>query len=131
MELKTGLKHRYETVVGPASLASSMDSGALDVYATPSMIAMMEGAAMYSVQPYLDEGCSTVGSLVNIKHIAPTPEGAKVWCDCELLEIDGSRLVFRCEAYDEFGMIGEGTHERFIIDVDRFIKRVDKKRTAK
>ena len=102
----------------------------LDVYATPAMIALMEGCASQSVAPYLDEGCGTVGTAVNIRHLAATPIGMKVYCESILTEVDGRRLLFNVKAYDETGLIGEGTHERFIINSEKFFAKVNAKKAA-
>jgi predicted thioesterase len=85
------------------------------------MIGLMEAASMNCVKDYLPEGHSTVGTLVNVKHISATRVGKKVWAEAELIEIDRRRLVFKVTAYDEDKQIGEGTHERFIIDEEKFM----------
>ena len=100
--------------------AKTMGSGTLDVFATPAMIALMEKTAWKSVAPYLEEGCGTVGTLLNVTHDAPTPLGMKVWCESELTEIDGRRLVFSVAAFDETGKIGGGSHERFIVPNEKY-----------
>ncbi|MDO5517707.1 MAG: thioesterase family protein [Clostridium sp.] len=107
--------------------AEKMGSGTLPVYATPSMIALMENTASVSVADYLEEGKGTVGTLINVKHVSATRVGAAVTCETELIEIDRKRLVFEVKAYDEAGIIGEGTHERFIIDNNRFMENVNNK----
>jgi predicted thioesterase len=91
------------------------------------MISLMEGAAAVAVAPFLAQGESTVGTLVNVKHLAATPIGHEVRAEAEVTEVDGKRIVFKVEAYDEVEKIGEGTHERFIIDMSRFMGRVQKK----
>ena len=103
--LTVGIKGREEVLVSDANSAKTMGSGTLDVFATPSMTALMEQTAWKSVAEYLEEGCGTVGTLLNITHDAPTPLGMKVWCESELTEIDGRRLVFHVAAYDEKGKI--------------------------
>lgn len=125
--LTVGLKGREETVVSEANSAKTMGSGTLDVFATPAMTALMEKTAWKSVAPHLDDGCGTVGTLLNITHDAPTPFGMKVWCESELTEIDGRRLVFHVTAYDEKGKIGEGRHERFMIQNEKFQAKANKK----
>ena len=104
-----------------------MGSGALKVFATPSMVALMEKAAGESVQPFLEEGQGTVGTLMNVKHLAATPLGDTVVAETELKEVDGRRLVFSVKATDSAGVIGEGVHERFIIGNERFMESVIKK----
>lgn len=125
--LTAGIKGREETIVSDANSAKTMGSGTLNVFATPAMTALMEETAWKSVAPYLEEGCGTVGTLLNITHDAPTPFGMKVWCESELVEVDGRRLVFQVTAYDEKGKIGGGRHERFIIQNEKFQAKADKK----
>ena len=101
--LETGIKGRQEVVVSDANSAKTMGSGTLDVFATPAMTALMEKTAWMSVADQLDEGCGTVGTLLNVTHDAPTPLGMTVWCETELVEVDGRRLVFDVAAYDAKG----------------------------
>ena len=126
--LETGIKGKIETMVDEHNTAAHYGSGELPVFATPAMIAMMEAAAASSVQPMLENGYSTVGSLIKVKHTAPTPVGMPVRCESELIEIDRRRLVFRVSAYDAAGLIGEGIHERFIIDKTQFMEKAAAKR---
>lgn len=126
-ELKPGMRGEARTEVTPDKTANRIASGVVEVYATPQMIGLMEQAAAETVQPYLAPGQSTVGTLVNVTHIAATPIGQQVWAEAELLEVDGRRLVFAVVAYDQDEKIGEGRHERFIIDESRFLSRVAKK----
>lgn len=123
--LETGIKGRIEDVVREETTAGHIGSGAVRVFATPMMIALMERTCRTSVKPYLDESQETVGTHVNVSHVSATPVGMKVRCESELIEIDRRRLVFKVAAYDEKGLIGEGLHERFVIDVERFKAKVD------
>ena len=125
--LEPGLKGRQETVVTEDLLARNIGSGLVKVYATAMMIALIEKAAVYSVEPYLEEGQGTVGTHDNVSHCSATPLGMKVWAETELIEIDRRKLVFKVAAYDERGLIGEGLHERFIIDNERFQAKADSK----
>ena len=125
--IQTGIKGHQETVVTEEMLASNVGSGLVKVYATAMMIALIEKAAVYSVEPYLEPGQGTVGTLVNVTHSSATPLGMKVHADTELVEVDRRRLVFKVAAYDERGLIGEGMHERFIIDNARFQAKADSK----
>lgn len=122
-----GIKGHLEQVVTPEMSAARVGSGLVDVFATPMMISLIEQTCNESVLPHLDEGQGTVGTLVNVAHTAATPIGMRVWCDSELVEVDRRRLVFRVKAFDECGPIGEGTHERFIIDTAKFIEKVKAK----
>jgi predicted thioesterase len=127
LDLNTGIKLTTETVVTEKDTAAVYGSGGVNVYATPAMIGRMENASMSAVEPYLDKGLTTVGTKVEIKHVAATPVGMKVVTSAELIEVDGSRLLFKVEAYDEAGLIGEGTHERYIVNLDKFMNRVNSK----
>ncbi len=104
--------------------ASAMGSGALDVFATPSMVALMEGAACEVIKDSLEEGQSSVGTKVDIAHLKATPLGDTVTATATLLEIDGRRLVFKVSASDSKGLIGEGMHERFLINVEKFLSKL-------
>lgn len=115
-ELKISLKSRVDDIVTPDKSALKLASGGVDVYATPMMILLMENTCDFSVRPYLEDGMTTVGIKVNITHTSATPIGMKVWCESELIEIDGRRLVFAVKTFDEKGLIGEGLHERFIVN---------------
>ena len=125
--LETGIKGHKEHMVTQDKTAKSMGSGALDVFATPCMIALMENTAFESVQAELEEGCGTVGTALNVKHVAATPVGMKVTCDTELIKVDGRALTFLVKAYDACGLIGEGEHERFIISEEKFQAKTDAK----
>ncbi|MEG2377769.1 MAG: thioesterase family protein [Clostridia bacterium] len=128
MELKVGMSGIFRVTVEENMLAIAMKSGANPVFATPWMIAIMEAAAQDCVAEALEEGNSTVGTKVDIAHIASTPLGAQVRAEAELLEIDRRRLVFKVRAYDEFELIGEGTHERFIVDSEKFVLKCNSKK---
>ena len=118
--INTGIKGRLEETVTPEMSAARVGSGLVDVFATPMMIALIEKTCNERVLPYLEEGQGTVGTLVNVAHSAATPIGMRVWCESELVEVDRRRLVFKVKAFDECGPIGEGSHERFIIDTAKF-----------
>ena len=125
--LQTGIKGYQEETVVEGKLASNVGSGLVKVYATAMMIALIEKAAVLSVEPYLESGQGTVGTLVNVSHCSATPLGMKVHAETELIEIDRRRLVFKVAAYDECGLIGEALHERFIIDMKKFQDKTDSK----
>ena len=126
--LTPGIKGYAEIIVTEDKTAETMGSGTLPVFATPAMIALMEKTAYQSVQPHLDEGCGSVGTLLEVKHTAATPLGMKVTCESELTEVDGRRLVFTVKAFDEAGLIGEGRHERFIVVNEKFLARTNAKK---
>ena len=125
--MEIGMKHTITEVVTAEKSAEQVGSGLLPVYATPAMIALMEKCASECVAPYIEEGKSSVGTLLNIKHLSASPIGIQITCTATPTEIDGRRLVFSLEASDEKGPIGEGTHERFIIDIDRFMAKCQSK----
>jgi len=122
-----GLKGHLERIVTEEVTAARIGSGLVKVFATPMMIALIEQTCYESVLPFLEEGQGTVGTLVNVTHSAATPVGMRVWCDSQLIEVDRRRLVFEVKAYDECGLIGEGRHERFIIDSAKFQAKIDAK----
>ncbi|MFL0269567.1 thioesterase family protein [Candidatus Clostridium radicumherbarum] len=128
MELKfeAGQKHEIQAVVDINDTARFYGSGNLEVFATPAMIALMEGAAKESVEKVLPDGYTTVGIEVSIKHIKATGIGIKVRIEALLEKIEGKRLYFKVEAYDENGKIGEGTHVRYIVNSEDFMKRLSK-----
>lgn len=121
--LEVGMKAEQKVTVTEAMTAATMGSGALEVLATPYMIALMEGTAQSAIQSSLEEGQGSVGTRIDVKHLAATPVGMEVTCTAEVAEIDRRRVVFRVEAFDEVEKIGEGTHERFIISNDRFLEK--------
>jgi predicted thioesterase len=128
--LEAGIKGTREVMVTEANTAKAMGSGALEVFATPSMIALMEQTAWESVQSQLEDGSGTVGTSLQVKHVAATPVGMKVTCESELIKVDGRALTFSVKAYDETGLIGEGEHERFIVFNDKFQAKADAKKTV-
>ena len=118
--LTIGIKGQADVLVTEDITAKKVGSGTVAVLATPMMIALMEKTCLLSVRPYLEEGQDTVGTRVDVSHSAATPIGMTVRCVSELIGIDRRRLVFHVTAYDEAGMVGEGTHERFVIDIAKF-----------
>ena len=127
MSIEVGMKGRAETVVSQANTAQAACPGALPVFGTPFMCALMEEASWKSIAPHLEPGQSTVGTKLNISHVSATPVGLKVWAESEVTAVDGKRLEFKVAAYDEKGLIGEGTHERFIITDERFLGKAARK----
>ena len=123
-ELKPGLAGTAETVVRETNTALAMGSGSLHVFATPSMIALMEQAACNAVAACLDEESTSVGTLVNITHDAATGMGKKVTATATLVEVQGRKLVFEVTAADEDKQIGKGTHDRFIVNKEKFMAKL-------
>ena len=127
MSLTLGLKGRGETTVTETSTAAAVGSGSLPVFATPMMVALMEGAAVNALEGHLAEGETSVGTHMDISHDSSTPLGMKVWAEAELTAIDGRALTFSVAAYDEAGPIGKGIHTRFLVDGDRFLTKANRK----
>ena len=125
--LEAGIKGTKEIMVTNENTAKTMGSGTLDVFATPAMIALMENTAYESVASELEEGSGTVGTALNVRHVAATPVGMKVTCETELIKVDGRALTFSVKAFDEKGLIGEGEHERFIVFNEKFQAKADAK----
>jgi len=125
--ISVGMKAEIELVVEQQHTAAAFGSGGVKVLATPMMIGLMEKAALTAVDSYLGEGFATVGTVVNAKHLAATPVGMKVRAVAELTSIKGKKLSFNIEAYDEKEKIGEGTHDRYIIELAKFMKRTEEK----
>lgn len=125
--IKIGIIGEVKDIVNENNIAKTLRSGELRVYATPAMVALMEEAAYKSIQSELEDGKGIVGTVMNIKHIDSTPIGMEVTAKSELIEVDRRRLVFKVEAFDERGKIGEGIHERFIIDNEKFQIKTDNK----
>ena len=123
--LKTGIKGNGRTVVTEALTAKALGSGELPVYATPALILLAEETAWKSVADALEPGQGTVGTKLDIAHLAPTPVGRSVRCETELIELDRRRLVFSVAVFDEAGKIAEGTHERFVVDNEKFMSKAD------
>lgn len=122
--LTVGLKYTSEVVVDAGNCASAVGSGGLEVFATPSMVALMENAAMNAVASFLPEGSTTVGAEINTTHIKPSAPGVTIKAVATLVAIEGRKLVYKVAAYDGADCIGEGTHVRFIVDVERFMAKL-------
>ena len=129
MELKPGRKGRAETTVTPDNTAQAVGSGLVPVFATPYMIALMENAAVNALEGHLADGEGSVGTRLDISHDAATPVGMKVWAEAELTAAEGRALTFTVCAFDESGPIGKGLHQRFIIDNERFMAKVERKKS--
>jgi predicted thioesterase len=125
--VKPGIKGTAETIVTFDDLALTVGSGSLDVFATPSMVALMEKAACDCLEEYLTADETTVGTELNIKHLSATPESMTVRAEAELREINGREFIFDVKAYDEAGLIGEGTHKRFMVNGPAFADKTKAK----
>ena len=122
--LEKGLQFIKEVVVKPENLAVAMGSGDLPVLATPAMVALMENAAMNAVAGGLPEGSTTVGAMMNTTHIKPSAVGDTVSATAVLKEVEGRKLTFEVRAQDSKGVIGEGTHVRYIVDKEKFMSKL-------
>lgn len=126
-DLTPGLTATTTEPVTPANTAARWGSGLVAGYSTPALVALMENAAFAATEKILPVGQTTVGIEVNIKHLSATPVGMTVRARAELVEVDGRKLTFRVEAWDDAEKIGEGTHTRFVVDSARFDKRLQEK----
>ena len=124
MEITVGLKAEVSTVVEREDTALEVGSGSLLVYATPCMVALMEGAACEALADCLPDSKTSVGTELNISHLSATPVGLEVRAEAEVTAVEGSTITFRVTAYDEAGKIGEGTHKRVIVSTQRFLDKV-------
>lgn len=123
MEITVGLKGEASTVVERADTAAEVGSGSLLVYATPCMVALMEGAACEALEGCLPDTKTTVGIELNIKHLSATPVGLEVRAEAEVTAVEGNTVTFTVTAFDEAGKIGEGTHKRVVITAQRFLDK--------
>ncbi len=121
--LNPGITGEKSVAVTMENTALAMGSGTLRVFATPSMIALIEGCCAESVEDYLPEGVTTVGTRVEVDHLAASPLGASILCKSNLTAVDGRKLDFEVEVYDNKDLIGKGTHTRFIVDAERFVNK--------
>ena len=122
--METGLTHSTLAVVSESNTAAYIGSGDMAVLATPAMVALMENAAMHAVESNLEEGQTTVGSEIQTTHVKPTGVGGKVIATATLMAVEGRKLTFKVEARDEQGVIGEGSHVRYIVDRERFLAKL-------
>ncbi len=128
MAIEVGLVNEITMIVEPSDTARHSGGESLPpVLSTPRLISFMERAAHYSILPFLSDGQTSVGTVVNIRHLGATPAGMQVRFRAELVEVDRRRLLFKVEAWDALEKVGEGEHERFIIDLERFNERLAQK----
>lgn len=123
MDITIGMKGEASTLVEREDTAQMVGSGSLLVYATPCMVALMEGAACEAIEEAMSEDQTSVGMELNIAHISATPVGIEVRAEAEVTAVDGKVITFRVEAFDESGKIGEGTHRRCIVSSQRFLDK--------
>ena len=123
MEITVGMKGEAETTAEREDTAQEVGSGDLLVYATPCMVALMEGAACNAIEDALAEGQTPVGTMLNIEHISATPVGLEVRAEAEVTEVNGKVITFCVKAFDEAGEIGHGTHQRVMVNSQKFLDR--------
>jgi fluoroacetyl-CoA thioesterase len=126
--IRVGLIGEAITTVTSDLTAVTMGSGSVNVYATPAMIALMEAAAVSAIDPYLSEERTSVGIDINVQHLSATPVGERITAMAEVTRIDGKRVILEVRAWDEREIIGQGTHTRYIINIDEFMARVNDKK---
>ncbi len=124
-ELHPGMKLEAQETVTDTVTAAAMGSGSLPVYATPAMICLMEKAAADLAEQYLPEGWTSVGTVMDIAHTAPSPVGARIRAEASVVSVEGRKIVFRVRACDDCGEIGSGRHERFAVQKDRFLEKAE------
>ncbi|MBE6799035.1 MAG: dihydrolipoamide acyltransferase [Ruminococcaceae bacterium] len=127
MDIKVGMTATVQETVTDKNTAETVGSGSLKVFATPAMVALMEKAACEALSTGLDEGSTTVGTLVNVEHVSATPLGMTVKVTVTVTEVEGRKIGFSVEAFDEVGLIGRGTHERFVVFSEKFIAKTESK----
>ncbi len=126
-EIPQGISAETEIEVKDENLASRWGSGLVEVFSTPALVSLLEGTAAKAVIPFLDEGETTVGTMIEVRHLAPTPKGMKVRASAVLTKVEGRKLTFKVEAWDEIERIGEGVHERYVVNSHRFMNRAQEK----
>ncbi len=122
--MKEGLTHTSTTTVDNTNVASAVASGTLEVFSTPAMIALMEKAAYLAVENSISDEESTVGTDLNIKHLKASPIGEAISAKATLVKIEGRALTFEVEAHDSKGKIGEGMHTRYIVNIEKFLSKI-------
>lgn len=123
MEITVGMKGFAQTAVEREDTAAEVGSGSLLVYATPCMVALMEGAACEAIAEAIPEGQTTVGTELNIRHLSATPVGLEVRAEAEVTAVEGKLITFALRAFDESGEIGSGTHKRCIVNSQKFLEK--------
>lgn len=129
MPVSKGIRGEAAVIVNESNTASRLGSGSLPVFGTPALIALMERAAVNALRPHLDEGQESVGIAVNIRHVAATPMGKRVKAEAVVTDVNDRKVTFAVKAFDQFEMIGEGTHQRVLVDRDTFMWKVASKGT--
>jgi predicted thioesterase len=126
-ELTPGLSAGLEHLVSADDAATKWGSGLLPVFSTPALVGLMEATAVLALEGHIQPGQTSVGTHMDVRHLAATPVGMKVRTSAVLIVLEGRKLTFKIQAWDEVEMIGEASHERFVVDEDRFMTRVTTK----
>ena len=126
-ELKIGMEYTVSAKVTQSNTALAMQSGTLEVFATPAVSALMEKAAFQLVQPCLDEGITTVGTMIFLEHVSASPIGADITAKAVLTDMNGRKFCFDIFAYDNAGLIAQGKHERFSVKIEKFMQKTNSK----
>lgn len=126
--METGRKGTLEVLVQEGNVASAVGSGLLPVFATPQLVALMEGAACKALEGTLPEGSTTVGARIDVQHTAATPIGMHVRAEATITAVEGRKITFRIEAFDEAGSVGMAAHDRFVVDSARFMQKAEAKK---
>lgn len=121
--IPVGVSGRASCTVTRDNLACTTGSGEVEVFSTPTLVLLVEESAVDAVRPFLEEGETTVGTLINIHHVAPTPPGLQVTATSRLISRDGRRLVFDVQVHDSVEQVGYGTHERFLVAKEKFVEK--------
>lgn len=131
MNIEIGVSNTIKAAVNESNIAKEVKSGSLEVFATPCMIALFEQAASELCEKYLDEGQTTVGTMVNIEHLAASAVGSQIKATAKVTAVEGRKICFEVQAFDNAGLIGKGTHERFIVFSERFMSKAQARLFAK
>lgn len=127
MAITRGLRGEASVIVNETNIASKLGSGSVPVFGTPALIALMERAAVNALRSHLEEGEDSVGVSVNVRHLAATPMGKRVRAEAEVTAVEGKKITFAVRAFDSQEKVGEGTHERVLIDREAFIWKIASK----
>lgn len=125
--IEKGLKGVAEIICNDKNTAIAMESGSLQIFSTPSMVALMEKASVNAIEKYLEDGQTTVGTFLQIEHISATPCGMKITAESEVTDINGREIIFSVTARDEKDIIGKGIHKRFTVNAEKFMNRTNSK----
>ncbi len=125
--IEKGIKGKATVITDNSNTALTMGSGALEVFATPAMVALIEKSAVNALENYLEDGMTTVGTLINIEHISATPLNMSVSAVATVIEVNGREITFDVVAEDEKGIVGKGIHKRFIVNSEKFMKKTSSK----